>query len=145
MSVSIMWRVAKPIKGESAPGTSTDWAIFQDVFARRTLSQDDIPKLRAMHAVSRLDETLWGCLADALDSLPEGTRDRGLGGVVAPQPRRPTTLAQPSNTDKAKITPEPRLSRKRYCDQSITPLPRLQRPTPGLANRARTAAFCSAR
>jgi hypothetical protein len=73
MSVSISWRVVKPAQARPLPGTSNDWKNFEEVFDGRTLTQADIPILRAMHFAAGHASTLWGELADIIINLPEGT------------------------------------------------------------------------
>lgn len=73
MSISISWRLVKPQSWTSLPGTSSDWAIFERTFGHRALNYGDVEKLTVMHYVAGYEKTLWGALADALNSLPEGS------------------------------------------------------------------------
>jgi hypothetical protein len=71
MSVSIFWKLVKD-DGHQVSGTSADWVTFGCVFGRRPLVYGDIQILVAMHQASRLEKSLWGDLANALNDLPEG-------------------------------------------------------------------------
>ena len=74
MSVSIMWSVYNPAKGNQVPGTSNDMAILREIWPTGIVRHTDVEKLRAMHMAAIGDpfsesETLWAALADVLERL----------------------------------------------------------------------------
>lgn len=69
MSVSFCWEVVKPGKARTFnAGTSSDIRPLKETFGSE-ISATDIPKLRAMHAATHLECSLWSEIADALEKL----------------------------------------------------------------------------
>lgn len=70
MSVSFTWEVVKPTRKRAfSHGTSDDIRALDEVFPGRRISTDELPKLRAMHAATRLRESLWQDILLRLESL----------------------------------------------------------------------------
>lgn len=71
MSVSFMWEIIKPGKAKSfAAGTSSDIDPLRRIFGD-TVETKDIPTLRAMHAATHCDTSLWSEIADTLERLDD--------------------------------------------------------------------------
>jgi hypothetical protein len=70
MSISLSWHLVEPGKGHHLPGTSTDWAVFQDLFHNRNLTRSDYVTFHAMHRATGLVKSFWGAIADVLEELP---------------------------------------------------------------------------
>ena len=69
MSVSFYWEVVKPGQARAFNnGTSSDIAALLNTFGQ-DICTTDIPKLRAMHAATHLNASLWSDIADALERL----------------------------------------------------------------------------
>ena len=71
MSISISWRIARPVKGATLPATAANLAVYEEVFGSKYLSHSDIRVLVAMHRATGLNISLWGAPADAIHRLPQ--------------------------------------------------------------------------
>ena len=71
MSVSFCWEIVKPGKARTFnAGTSSDILPLKETFGQE-VSATDVPKLRAMHAATHLNSSLWSEIADALERLDD--------------------------------------------------------------------------
>ena len=69
MSASFCYEIVKPSRANTfAHGTSSDAEALAATFASPITSKD-IPTLRAMHRATRLKDSLWNDIADALERL----------------------------------------------------------------------------